>query len=185
MEDGIDGNYTGEYKLVIPMRRIVLLMSVAVAVIAHDAAACGDKFLLVGRGARYQRGYVAVHPGSILLYANTPLTSSRGLRAALKMAGHKVTIASTRADLDTSLGARTFDILLADSSESGALTPDVAKSAMVVPVLSSKSPATKSSAGREFCVLKDDNRKRHPLAVLDEIMGAKLKGTPPPCEPSL
>jgi hypothetical protein len=168
------------------MRRIILLMSVAIALIAHDVMACGDKFLLVGRGARYQRGYVAVHPGAILLYANTPLTSSRGLRAALKMAGHKVTVASTRTALDASLGAREFDIVLADSSESGSLRGDVTKSAMVVPVLSSKAPAlNNAAAGKEFCVLKDDNRKRHPLAVLDEIIGAKLKGTPPPCEPAL
>ena len=184
MECGIDGTTPRAYKLLIPMLRITFLMCAAIAVIAHDAMACGDKFLLVGRGARYQRGYVAVHPGSILLYANTPLTSSRGLRAALKMAGHRVTIVSTRAALDASLGASEFDILLADSSESGALTGDT-KNALVVPVLSGKAPAMKTAAGKEFCVLKDDNRKRNPLAVLDEIIGAKLKGTAPPCEPSL
>ena len=167
------------------MRRPILLIFVAITFIALDASACGDKFLLVGRGARYQRGYVAVHPGSILLYANTPLTSSRGLRAALKMAGHRLTVASTRAALDASLGTGKFDILLADSSESAALSTAVTTTAMLVPVLSGKAPVLKTSAGKEFCVLKDDNRKRNPLAVLDEIIGAKLKGTPPPCEPSL
>jgi hypothetical protein len=167
------------------MRRIILLLFAAFALNVLDAAACGDKFLLVGRGARYQRDYVAVHPGSILLYANTPLTSSRGLRAALKMAGHKVTVASTRAELDEALRGGKFDILLADGSESLPLPDELLRSTMIVPVLSSGAAVAKASSGKEFCVLKADHRRRNPIAILDEILGSKLKGTPPPCERSL
>ena len=29
--------------------------------------ACGDKFMLVGRGVRFQRAYAAIHPASILI----------------------------------------------------------------------------------------------------------------------
>lgn len=151
------------------------------------ATACGDKFLLVGRGARYQRGYVALHPGSVLLYANSALTSGRGLRAALKLAGHHVTVANNRGELDAALRTGKYDILLADSTESAVLARDVNDlhvKPVVVPVLAERTPRFRASSSREFCILHTENRQRHALAVLDDILGAKLKGIPSQCEPS-
>jgi hypothetical protein len=51
---------------------------------------CGDKFQRVGRGARFQRGYVALHPACVLLYARpqSPIAKAlRDLEPALKRAG--------------------------------------------------------------------------------------------------
>lgn len=164
-----------------------MLVLLTLFVSVECATACGDKFLLVGRGARYQRGYVSVHPGSVLLYANTALTSARGLRAALKLAGHQVTVANNRSELDAALRTGKYDVLLADTTESAALTRDVenlAAKPVVVPVLAERTPRVRASSGREFCILNTENRQRHALAVLDDILGAKLKGTPSQCEPS-
>ena len=33
------------------------------------ARACGDKFLLIGRGGRFNQVYAAIYPATILLYA--------------------------------------------------------------------------------------------------------------------
>ncbi len=52
---------------------------------------CGDKFLRVGRGARFQRGYVALHPAAIVLFARKGSAVDRTfdeLEPALARAGH-------------------------------------------------------------------------------------------------
>ena len=72
-------------------RRVVVAGILAGLVISGsaDLSACGDKFLRVGRSARY-RGYAAVHPASILIY--TPVNSKpagiKELEELLKRAGH-------------------------------------------------------------------------------------------------
>ena len=78
-----------------PFAALVLLVAAgAIGLQAGgDAFACGDKFVRVGRGARYQRGYVALHPASIVVYMGSGATASgtlKGMEPALKAAGHKV-----------------------------------------------------------------------------------------------
>ena len=62
-----------------------------------DLGACGDKFLRVGRSARFRR-YAAVHPAGILIYR--PVNSDRAgiddLKALLKRAGHKPVVRSAQ-----------------------------------------------------------------------------------------
>jgi hypothetical protein len=70
-------------------RRAIVATLVASAIAGPiDLGACGDKFLRVGRSARYHR-YAAIHPASILIY--TPATASRkgigDLEQLLKRAG--------------------------------------------------------------------------------------------------
>jgi hypothetical protein len=172
------------------MRRAGFMTFVFIIVVpaAAPALACGDKFLLVGRGARYQRGFVSLHPGTLLLLANTPATTPRGLRAALKLAGHHLTVASSLAEIEPALKKAKYDVVLADSSETAAVERDVVSIAnppIVIPVIAAKAAAPeKSGSGKEFCVLRTGNRQRHPLAILDDVLGSKQKGTPPPCEPS-
>ena len=63
------------------MRRFIALL---VAVLALSSGwsvveACGDKILMVGRGARFQRAYASLHPGRILVH-----TSRTGATAAIR-----------------------------------------------------------------------------------------------------
>ena len=55
-----------------------------------DLGACGDKFLRVGRSARFRR-YAAVHRVRILIYRPVQSTPAgiNELTSALKRAGHK------------------------------------------------------------------------------------------------
>jgi hypothetical protein len=169
------------------MRRTAVAILLLTMIGAEPALACGDKFLLVGRGARYQRGYVSLHPSSVLLLANTPATSPRGLRTALKLAGHRVTVATSREEIRPALLKGRYDVLLADSSETAAMETDVASVTnrpTVIPVVATRVTPEKTASGKEFCILRTDNRQRHALAVLDDVLGSKLKGTPSKCEPS-
>ena len=79
------------------MSRIALLvvMAIGVSALYPAAQACGDKFLMVGRGARFQRAYASVYPGKVLIYAR-PSTDMKAairdpqLHKALRQAGHAV-----------------------------------------------------------------------------------------------
>ena len=84
---------------------------------SQGVSACGDKFLLVGRGVRFQRAYAAIHPGSILIVLppksvkNAAVRDSR-LQTALKMAGHRVELVA-QANLADQIGRSRYDVILA------------------------------------------------------------------------
>jgi hypothetical protein len=68
---------------------IAVLMLSLLALGPAASEGCGDKFQRVGRGARFQRGYVALHPACVLLYARpqSPIAKAlRDLEPALKRA---------------------------------------------------------------------------------------------------
>jgi hypothetical protein len=90
-----------------------------------DLLACGDKFLVVGRGTRYQRPKNA-RAASILIYANP----SAGLPAALKRLplesllkheGHRSTTVETPEQLSAILQGGRFDVVLAASTDAPAV----------------------------------------------------------------
>src|SRR5712671_7842122 len=79
--------------------KTLVVSALAVAAIVslggRVASACGDKFLTVGRGVRFQRAYAAIHPASILIVLPVKTVKSAAVRdsaltTALKMAGHRV-----------------------------------------------------------------------------------------------
>ena len=86
-----------------------------------DLLACGDKFLVAGRGTRYQRPKNA-RAASVLIYANP----STGLQAALKKVpldsvlkheGHRATTVEAREQLSAILASGHFDVVLVASGD--------------------------------------------------------------------
>src|SRR5882762_10276223 len=101
---------------------------IALVVLASSLArsvgidACGDKFLQVGRGAKF-RAYAAIYPASILIYTHgAPGASTairdRGLQATLKAAGHTLTMVEDEQFLEQALKSDKFDPDLADRAAS-------------------------------------------------------------------
>jgi hypothetical protein len=85
-----------------------------------DLLACGDKFLVGGRGTRYQRPKNA-RAASVLLYANpsSGLPTALGkmpVEAVLKQQGHRLTTAESLEQLATLLAGGRFDVILAAST---------------------------------------------------------------------
>jgi hypothetical protein len=90
-----------------------------------DLLACGDKFLVAGRGTRYQRPKNA-RAASVLIYANP----SNGLQAALKTVpldsalkreGHRATMVETPDQLAAILASGRFDVVLVASGDAAAV----------------------------------------------------------------
>ena len=86
------------------------------------AHACGDKFLMVGRGAKFQRAYASVYPGKVLIFAR-PSTDAKAairdpqLHKALRQAGHAVSVIEDWALLEQALKSVPVDLVLVDVAE--------------------------------------------------------------------
>ena len=149
---------------------------------ATSSNACGDKFLTVGRGVRYQRAHAAARPASVLLFT-TP--GSRAAAAAkqvrlewsLRQAGHHVRTVADTAGLDAALGASHYDLVVAGPADSVALRDRLGANAMrsvVLPIVYRPTQAELATAERDFGpVLEVPGRD--PLAVVDAAM-ARAKG---------
>jgi hypothetical protein len=172
------------------MKRRVWLSAACVvfgASVAVETLACGDKLLVVGRGARYQRGYVAIHPTSVLLVAAGSSTGSE-LLAPLKRAGHRVEIVRDSGELRRAIASDNYEVVLADwsqASEVQALVSSAASSAMFVPVLSGAASASDLEAAKKTygCPLDSSKPKlnKNFLGRLDDVIDAKRKSKPLSC----
>ena len=167
------------------MRRVTMLMvSILVASSTSAAEACGDKFLRVGRGARYQRAYVAVHPTSLLLVARpgSPVAASlRELEPVLKRAGHKPLLVEDVSAVAPALDHGHFSLILADLKDLPTVeTAAKASGAPIdmLPFLDQPTPAALAAAEQGFrCVAETPGKKVQVLAEIDALMEIILKGT--------
>ena len=110
------------------MKRRLAFVGFLVAVglwMGPDLLACGDKFLVAGRGTRYQRPKNA-RAASVLIYANP----STGLVAALKKVpldtvlkheGHRATTVESPDQLAAILASGRFDVVLVASGDAAAV----------------------------------------------------------------
>jgi hypothetical protein len=106
------------------VRRAGLLFA-AVLLTAPDLLACGDKFLVSGRGTRYQRPKSA-RAASILIYAepSSGLPASVGgvpVESVLKREGHRSTTAETLPQLSALLAGGRYDVVLAAGTVAAAV----------------------------------------------------------------
>jgi hypothetical protein len=159
-----------------------LLLLAAVSLGSDAMSACGDKFLLIGRGARFQQAYAAIHPASILIVLPPKSVKSAAVRdsrlvTALKMAGHRVELVQQPANLAEILGRSRHDIVLVERADVSAI-PDVGvgqPKAAVIAVLEDPSPAELALARQQLeFVLKTPQSLAQILSLLDDVMKARL-----------
>ena len=158
------------------MRRAVALVVLGVAAWSSSPAseACGDKFLVIGRGVR--RVPRAAHPASILLYMKpgTQLPAAAQelrLEARLKQAGHKVEVAQDAAGLQRSLISGRFDLVIADLGEARQMHKGPRP--LVVPVAYDASEVELNAGRDEFGrVVKAPDKGLAFLAVIDDASKA-------------
>ena len=105
------------------MRRSVGILIVFLAVgMTGDLFACGDKFLVGGRGTRYQRPRNA-RAASVLIYAEPASAVAASLKKAkveslLKLEGHRATNVQTLDQLSSVVSSGRFDVILTANSDS-------------------------------------------------------------------
>src|SRR5262245_8442304 len=103
------------------MRADAAILAIATMLLqaTNTAEACGDKFLLVGRGVEFHRAYAALYPASILIYAKMAGDAGKAIRdarfqATLTQAGHRVLLVENDATLARALEADRVDLILTD-----------------------------------------------------------------------
>jgi hypothetical protein len=166
------------------MRVRLALICLAIATVgASVGLACGDKFLMVGRGLNFQRAYAAIHPASIVIVL--PLKSVKSaavrdsrLQTALKMAGHKVEVIKQPADLGDVLARSRRDIVLVERADAAAIsaidTVGQVRPAIVA-VMEDPTPAELAAARQQLeYVLKTPQPASQVLNLLDDIMKSRI-----------
>ena len=156
------------------MRRMVLVLTVG-SVLAGAAVldACGDKFLLVGRGLAFGRAYASIYPGSILIYG-APATKPQHekLQQNIRKAGHRVALVESRSDLSARLLLQQTDIVIADVALKAELDEQIASLAVKPSVLylvtGSGKPALPPDEANN--VVKNGEKPGRFLVVIEDIM---------------
>ncbi len=138
------------------------------------AAACGDKFLVVGRGTRFSRRSATGRTPTVLFFAppTSPLPVAlrdASLDAALHRAGWAPARAASLREAEELLVGTGADVVLA--AEADARLLDGRAAAAVVPVLVDPSPSELAAARREWgVVLATPVRRSRLLDALDEAV---------------
>jgi len=162
------------------MRRIFIAALVGAALVQSiDLGACGDKFLRVGRSARFRR-YAAVHPATILIYA--PASSTRAgideLTLFLKRAGHKAVALDRNASISAALAASPYDVLIGDYVDAVRMNGDLrsaASHAALLPIVNTSTKDVEAQALREygFVIKPHAMTKYDALAEIDRLMESR------------
>jgi hypothetical protein len=159
----------------------VLIVILIFLLSGSQAAACGDKFLVVGRALRYDRAYPAKHPSSVLIYIEDQKVSHQ-LEGILKSSGHKVRSVSNEAGLFSTLQSAKFDVVLIPLSRAVELQNRIQIAPGEPAVLPVTLKMSKEDAKKEQCILNISGKNRHPVAVIDQVMEARIKGLPQICK---
>jgi len=169
------------------MQRRAFIAAVGAVVLGRsiDLDACGDKFLRVGRSARFRR-YAAVHPSAILIYspANATRAGVEELKATLKRAGHNAVTLDHRASVAAALAASQYDVVIADYGDTERLKTDLqsaASQAALLPILDKAPRSVEAEARHQYPFLLTPHvmTKYDALAEIDRLMDTKHRGVNP------
>jgi hypothetical protein len=167
------------------MRRIFVMGLIsALAVASVDLGACGDKFLRVGRSARFRR-YAAVHPAAILIVKPVHATPAGidELKDLLKQAGHRPFAVDSPADATSALASAQYDVVIADYADTGSIRKqlDAATSAAaILPIVYKPTKAVEAEADRQYAWMIKPHAmtKYDALAEIDHLMDSRPGGDP-------
>jgi hypothetical protein len=165
-------------------RLVIAVLIAGSSVLTQDLSACGDKFLVLGRGTRFQRPGKVRPPANILVYADPASGLPNALAnlpvdETLRKAGYRPTSVSTAHDLDQALQRGGWDLVLADAAESDAIAKRVAgdnRAPVVLPVLYNASGAELERLKKQYrCVLKSPAKNQSFLDVIDDALASRPK----------
>ena len=168
------------------MKRTLVLSSLLLFLLLQQFAySCGDKFLVLGRGLRYERAHPAMHPTSILIYS-TDLNATKDLSKMLEKAGHQIKNVPTEELLYSSLKNEKYNVVLLNISDA----PNMERKIMESPSNPAVLPVVNKDQGSEFdtkaaqypCILKYKDKNRNPITVIDQVMDDRIKGKPMQCK---
>jgi hypothetical protein len=175
------GAYVTGFDRKAPTMRRLFVVGVIAALAAGsvDLGACGDKFLRVGRSARFRR-YAAVHPAAILIYKPVDSTPAgiEELKALLKRAGHRAVAVDRGTSIPLALASAQYDLIIANYADADRIKIDLQSSAIkpeLLPILDKPSKAVEADARRQYaCLIKLQTMTKYDaLAEIDRLMQLK------------
>lgn len=143
-----------------------------------DLLACGDKFLVAGRGTRYQRPKNA-RAASVLIYADPASGLPAALKdtrveSALKREGHRSTFVETIEQLSALLAGGRYDVVLVASSVAAAVEQAIGASpeapVMVALCVKPGSQQERTTGKEPGCALKAPPKERSLLEAIDKAV---------------
>jgi len=173
------------------IRRLLTVLAIVVGALVFDVAvtsACGDKFVLLGRGTRVAP---SKYPSTILIYMNptsrVPAADKEfHVEAVLKAAGHKAKVAESQSEVDKALATGKYDLVLADFNDVPSLRKEASTTAskpVVLPLLYKPTPAELSAAEKDVdCLARPSKVSRDLLAVVDQALSQRRKGVGANCD---
>jgi hypothetical protein len=169
------------------MRAYKTILMVMAAVFLQNgvgAQACGDKFLLLGRGAKFQRAYAALHPASIVIYAQPQRSAAKAIRDPrlqqdLKLAGHRVSMVESEAALVRALASERVDLVLTDVADADRTSTAGAASVSrptILPVMYEPTAEEAKRIQAQYqCRLKSSDRPDRYLRTIDDAMTVRTE----------
>ena len=143
--------------------------------------ACGDKFLVVSRGTRFERAAPVRRPAAILVYANPASALPKALAnlpvdAVLRKAGYRPTMVATKAAFQQALSRGRWDLVVVDVTDSQAVTsllaPDSAP--VVLPVVYNATNAELKQIKKQYVhVLRSPTKNQSFLDAIDEALSSR------------
>ena len=157
-----------------------ILLSFALWSAGPVLLACGDKFLVVSRGTRFERPAMR-HAARILVYANPISGFAKSLATApmertLRKAGYDPMMVISADQLDKALTGGEWDLVLADLADASDIQRRLraGTSPRLLPVVSGGTGATVKDAKKQYGrVLKSTAKGQSLLDAVDEILSAR------------
>jgi len=159
------------------------IVSMAIMQGADGVQACGDKFLLVGRGVKFRQAYAAIYPASIVIYAQPHQSAAKAildpkLQSGLKAAGHHITVAEDDRALTRMLESDRVDLVLTDIADADRIAKQAGAAPTHPNVLPVMFEPTKEEAKavetRYSCRLTSSDRPDRYLSAIDDAMKIRV-----------
>ncbi len=159
-----------------------MLLSLTAGCAGTDLLACGDKFLIVARGTRFERAPVARQNVGILLYANPAsdlprAIASLSVEATLRKAGYRPLSVSNIDEFDKALRAGGWELVVVDLADAPAASArvDGQGAPLVLPVALNSTRAALAEAKKRYKgVITAPTRGQMFLDAIDDAIDRKM-----------
>jgi hypothetical protein len=166
------------------LRRVAaMLLALNAACVGTDLLACGDKFLVVSRGTRFERAPLARQNVGVLLYANPASDVSKTLailsvEATLRKAGYRPLSVSDLNQFDKALREGSWELVVVDLADAPAASARVEgkRAPLVLPVAINSTRAALMEAKRRYSgVINSPTRGQAFVDAIDDAIELRLR----------
>jgi hypothetical protein len=156
---------------------LAVVLAATIPSVSPVAQACGDKFMMAGRGPKFQRAYASIYPGRVMIYARPSSDRKTGLlnpqlHKVLRQAGHVVTVMEDWQQLEQAMQREVIDVLLVDAN-------DAARAAALVRSSRGRPEAVYVASSKDTILpnvrLKASDGERKYLEEIETVMKTRSK----------